>query len=176
MQQTEAIEVIKRKAPSKYSGKPLQLLTMLIRGYSDKNPRHKGKDIDGPDVPALVRSVVNLSLKLEGIGSDQLRNVIKAVDEVELVKWAEGRIHLRLRNLDELKKLDDYAAVAEARHKVRREYQTKKAREWRAKLKKEREQREINAVLSEMLKLTAQHFFGGLNSPAASAETGSNAQ
>ena len=171
MQQKEAVEVIKKKASSKYGGKPLQLLTMLARGYSDKNPRYKDKDIDSADVPPLVRSVVNLSLKLDGVGPDQLRNIIKAVDEIELVKWADGRLHLRLRNLDALKKLEDYTAAADARHKVRREYQTKKAREWRATLKKKQEQKNINAVLSEMLRLTAQTFFSGPNSPVL-AESG----
>ncbi|MGB6776926.1 MAG: hypothetical protein WBE45_21340 [Terriglobales bacterium] len=175
MQQKEAIEVIKKKAMSKYSGKPLQLLTMLVKGYSDKNPRYKGKDIDSTDVPPLVRTVVNLSLKLEGIGPDQMRNIIKAVDEIELVKWADSKVHLRLRNLDALKKLEDYTAAADARHKVRREYQTKKAREWRANLKKKHEQKNIDAVLSEMLKISAQTFFGGQNSPAMAA-SGLNVQ
>ncbi len=174
MRQEEALEIIKRKAGSKYSGKPLRLLTMLVRGYSDKNPRYKGKDIDSADVPPVVRGVINLSLKLEGIGTDQLRNIIKSVDEIELVKWADGRVHLRLRNLDALKKLEDYTAAADAKHKARREYQTKKARERRAKVKGEQEQHNINAVLSGMLKLTAQIFFGGDADPLAPLHMGSN--
>jgi hypothetical protein len=148
MKQKEALEVIKEKAGSKYQGKPLQLLTMLVKGYSGKNPKYKDKDIDGSDVPALTRLVVNLSLKLGGIGPDQLRNIIKSVDEIELVKWADGRVHLRLRNLEALKRLPDHQVAIDEKHRVRREYQTDKARKWRAAIqRRENGQRAMTALL-----------------------------
>ena len=148
MKQQEALDVIKDKAGSKYQRKTLQLLTMLVKGYSGKNPKYADKHIDGPDVPALARLVVNLSLKLGGIGPDQLRNIIKSVDEIELVKWADGRVHLRLRNLNALKELPDYQITIDEKHKARREYQTDKARKWRATIqRRENGQRAMTTLL-----------------------------
>ena len=148
MKHEEAFDVIKNKAGSKYSGKPLQLLTMLVRGYSGKNPKFGGKDIDGTDIPPLNRLVVNLCAKLGGIGPDQLRNVIKSVDEIEVVKWANGRIHFRLRNLDALALLPDFQKVIDAKHKARRAYQTEIARKRRAEIqRRENGQRAMTALL-----------------------------
>jgi hypothetical protein len=154
MKHEEAFDVIKNKAGSKYSGKPLQLLTMLVRGYSGKNPKFGGNkdgvypDIDDKGIPPLTRLVVNLCAKLGGIGPDQLRNVIKSVDEIEVVKWANGRIHFRLRNLDALALLPDFQKVIDAKHKARRAYQTEIARKRRAEIqRKANGQRAMTALL-----------------------------
>jgi hypothetical protein len=180
MKHEKALAVIKDKAGSKYSGKPLQLLTMLVRGYSPRNPaycdlvknkpspKHKGvfedvyvpKDIDGEDIPALTRVAVALCAKLGGIGEDQLRKVIKSIAEIKVEKWANGRIHFRLQNLDALAKLPDFKKAIDEKHKARRAYKTERARNRRAELKKKQEQETINAVLGEVLKLTGETFFG----------------
>lgn len=122
MQYKEAVEVLNSKAPSKYRGTQLALLSTLVRGCSDRNPLYKNKDIDSPSYPSehkLHPRLVNRLCSKLGISAGQLRRVIKSMPEIQLIKWADNHIWLRLRNLSNLSELPDALDVVRQKHEAR---------------------------------------------------------